>query len=493
MERSLQLDGPTPDVVQGKCVNPTTKVSRRDSDWEGARQKRSQLTQNKKVGRRNCKPVAAACAEAAAAIATEAWARVSAALADGDASALEVSIASMIETVYDSSQSLYKKTDWIPAASQQLRGLASSAGNSGLIKQLVAASAESAALTRQQLRKSRMHQRLLALAAEEVTPCCTKEAAGAPLKTTSKPPKRQSRLADCSSKSLQLTKELIPLKLSLQPVWVDTIEGLCMLKTELQMLVNQYKGGDLGVQQSYSRQCSCPPLGFDTEWCNSVSGDGSSTTTVVATIALAFASLVGEGATGDALQPHRCWIIDARPENMHHRTNGAASTLPLVEGSLMSPEHVDAAAAEADQEQEVVADVDYHETLAQLVLWLWKESGTTPLGFAVKNDLKMLEQINPQLLSPIWDVECMDVQQLAIQAVANMEGGEAVVDMWSRQLPGLAACCAYFLDGDLDKQEQRSEWGLRPLRSEQLSYAAMDAVVLLELLLSFDRKNKSKN
>ena len=34
----------------------------------------------------------------------------------------------------------------------------------------------------------------------------------------------------------------------------------------------------------------------------------------------------------------------------------------------------------------------------------------------------------------------------------------------------------------LDKAEQRSDWGARPLRPNQISYAASDAAVLLRLL-----------
>ena len=46
----------------------------------------------------------------------------------------------------------------------------------------------------------------------------------------------------------------------------------------------------------------------------------------------------------------------------------------------------------------------------------------------------------------------------------------------------LASLCVVVLDIGLDKRMQVSDWQQRPLTSEQVSYAAMDAFVLILLL-----------
>ena len=52
---------------------------------------------------------------------------------------------------------------------------------------------------------------------------------------------------------------------------------------------------------------------------------------------------------------------------------------------------------------------------------------------------------------------------------------------WKRQ-PGLSDVVSTFLGVPLDKREQCSNWERRPLSRLQLIYAALDAVVLLDLL-----------
>ena len=67
--------------------------------------------------------------------------------------------------------------------------------------------------------------------------------------------------------------------------------------------------------------------------------------------------------------------------------------------------------------------------------------------------------------------QVVDVQLLAI---ARGLGSRA-------QMPSLRSACAAFLGANLAKEEQRSEWGHRPLRAKQRDYAALDAVAPLLL------------
>ena len=46
---------------------------------------------------------------------------------------------------------------------------------------------------------------------------------------------------------------------------------------------------------------------------------------------------------------------------------------------------------------------------------------------------------------------------------------------------GLDGICKEILGLRLDKRMQRSDWEQRPLSKEQVEYAALDAIVLIEL------------
>ena len=46
---------------------------------------------------------------------------------------------------------------------------------------------------------------------------------------------------------------------------------------------------------------------------------------------------------------------------------------------------------------------------------------------------------------------------------------------------GLSVAAVRLLGAPLDKTEQCSTWGQRPLRTAQLEYAALDAAVLIDL------------
>ena len=98
------------------------------------------------------------------------------------------------------------------------------------------------------------------------------------------------------------------------------------------------------------------------------------------------------------------------------------------------------------------------------------------LVFAFRNDIDKLSSFTGRFISPN---NCLDLQELAMQHMSDR-----------LTLPGLQLCSAHFISSDyiLSKDEQCSDWSLRPLRQTQLDYAGLDAAVLLLLLAEMERK-----
>ena len=86
-------------------------------------------------------------------------------------------------------------------------------------------------------------------------------------------------------------------------------------------------------------------------------------------------------------------------------------------------------------------------------------------GFAVGHDIPKLEAWLGSA-ARLSNENVLDVQRLWTEA----------------QPPGLAQCASKFSSKTLSKEQQRSDWSVRPLSDKQLEYAALDAAVLLAIV-----------
>ena len=159
-------------------------------------------------------------------------------------------------------------------------------------------------------------------------------------------------------------------------------------------------------------------VGIDTEW---MDGEGEGALPLVAVVQLAV--------------EQKAWVIDALPR--------------------------------ADEEEG-----DTRSALGGLLRWLLDEadaSDVTLLGFAFAGDMAVLRPLigaSPPHCSP---TQCPR-NLIDVQALARLRGEDT---------PSLKKVCARTIGQRLDKTEQCSDWGRRPLRREQLRYAALDALILI--------------
>ena len=84
--------------------------------------------------------------------------------------------------------------------------------------------------------------------------------------------------------------------------------------------------------------------------------------------------------------------------------------------------------------------------------------GVVKLGFAMQEDLRRLEAALPGATDGAESL--FDLQPGATRALGNPK----------RKVAGLGAACQGLLAMAVDKQEQTSDWGARPLTASQLGY-----------------------
>ena len=110
-------------------------------------------------------------------------------------------------------------------------------------------------------------------------------------------------------------------------------------------------------------------------------------------------------------------------------------------------------------------DVAYAALLALVTTFL-SCSHILRLGYATPNDIARLEAALPGCGATSTTI--LDVQLECFEALGRPRG----------RLPSLQTACAALLEVHIDKACQTSDWEQRPLSSDQIAYAAIDASVL---------------
>mmetsp|Transcript_34846 Transcript_34846/g.80569 ORF Transcript_34846/g.80569 Transcript_34846/m.80569 type:complete len:292 (-) Transcript_34846:45-920(-) len=119
---------------------------------------------------------------------------------------------------------------------------------------------------------------------------------------------------------------------------------------------------------------------------------------------------------------------------------------------------------------------DYHARAAAWIRHFLENPSLLVLGFAAHHDVSRLDEFcrTAADAGPLRPRAVLDLQRLPCPSGKEPRG--------SGSLPGLAARVSRFSRARLCKDEQRSDWGRRPLTEAQLEYAGIDAAVLLVLL-----------
>lgn len=129
----------------------------------------------------------------------------------------------------------------------------------------------------------------------------------------------------------------------------------------------------------------------------------------------------------------------------------------------------------------LVGDESYQKQVLELFQVILFSEDVIVLGFAIGHDISMIRKFvnnrTTDMLSTasIKPSIVLDLQRFFASSVLDKQGNRI-------SPPGLKKCAAHFSTVPLSKNEQCSDWKMRPLRQQQFEYAALDALVLLPLL-----------
>ncbi|XP_006900730.1 PREDICTED: probable exonuclease mut-7 homolog [Elephantulus edwardii] len=119
------------------------------------------------------------------------------------------------------------------------------------------------------------------------------------------------------------------------------------------------------------------------------------------------------------------------------------------------------------------------QALWQLLSRLFSDPSITKLGYGLEGDLRSLGAVCPALADADKAVRGVLDLQLVHQRMRADTGSPCKGS--ARAPRGLSLLVQQVLGQPLDKTQQLSNWDLRPLREQQLIYAATDAYCLLEV------------
>lgn len=130
------------------------------------------------------------------------------------------------------------------------------------------------------------------------------------------------------------------------------------------------------------------------------------------------------------------------------------------------------------------SDDRYQLACKHFLQWLFLENEAFLLGFSFNHDIKLISNYIAQEIEV--NGRFLDLQLICAQFMPD--GARS-------HLPGLQSSCSFFTrsimhGGEqwvLSKEFQCSDWARRPLSTDQLAYAGLDAAVLLVLLASIVR------
>ncbi len=108
------------------------------------------------------------------------------------------------------------------------------------------------------------------------------------------------------------------------------------------------------------------------------------------------------------------------------------------------------------------------------------------LGYGLRGDFKVLANTHPAFQPLTVEKNVKNLLDLEVFAKCLTTGQEKLFDLpHSTEEKGLAGLAEQAFGSPLDKRNQRSNWDRRPLREDQMLYAAYDAFVLIELYNKF--------